>query len=211
MAEQDALNVFQRLLLSQRDVASLDKDVTVGGFGGGYAGISGDFVVSACRQVLRAHGIAAFASVTSCHETETTTSKGKTAYKTDVTVDVTFVNVDDPSDRFVATGVGSGIDFGDKAPGKATTYAKKYALMGALLMTTKDDDEGRPGDAIAAPELRELMQEANGILSGPFFTATERDAALTKAEQITDVAMLTSYVGKLKATAEKRSVEEVAA
>ena len=58
-----------------------------------------------------------------------------------------FVNIDNP-DEFVETMVyGDGVDTGDKAPGKAMTYADKYALMKAYKLSTGDDP-----DKDASPE-----------------------------------------------------------
>lgn len=58
-----------------------------------------------------------------------------------------FVNIDKP-DEFVETTVyGDGLDTGDKATGKAMTYADKYALMKAYKLSTGDDP-----DKEASPE-----------------------------------------------------------
>ena len=52
-----------------------------------------------------------------------------------------FVNLDN-TDEFVETTVyGDGLDTGDKAPGKAMTYADKYALMKAYKLSTGDDPD----------------------------------------------------------------------
>ena len=58
-----------------------------------------------------------------------------------------FVNIDNVSEYIDITAYGDGIDTGDKAPGKATTYADKYALMKAYKISTGDDP-----DKEASPE-----------------------------------------------------------
>lgn len=58
-----------------------------------------------------------------------------------------FVNIDNPSEYTETTVYGDGLDTGDKAPGKAMTYADKYALMKAYKLST-DDDPGKE----ASPE-----------------------------------------------------------
>lgn len=50
-------------------------------------------------------------------------------------------NIDDPMDNFDVLGFGYGIDPGDKGPGKATSYAVKYALLKALGLETGDDPD----------------------------------------------------------------------
>lgn len=58
-----------------------------------------------------------------------------------------FVNIDDPTEYIETTVYGDGIDTGDKATGKAMTYADKYALMKAYKLSTGDDP-----DKDASPE-----------------------------------------------------------
>lgn len=58
-----------------------------------------------------------------------------------------FVNIDNPSEYTETTVYGDGLDTGDKAPGKAMTYADKYALMKAYKLSTGDDP-----DKEASPE-----------------------------------------------------------
>lgn len=55
-----------------------------------------------------------------------------------------FVNLDKPDDYVEINTYGDGIDTGDKAPGKAMTYADKYALMKAYKISTGDDPDKDP-------------------------------------------------------------------
>ena len=58
-----------------------------------------------------------------------------------------FVNLDNVDEFIETTVYGDGLDTGDKAPGKAMTYADKYALMKAYKISTGDDP-----DKEASPE-----------------------------------------------------------
>lgn len=66
-------------------------------------------------------------------ETNTLFMRIKTTYK--------FVNMDKPDEFIETTVYGDGLDTGDKAPGKAMTYADKYALMKAYKLSTGDDPD----------------------------------------------------------------------
>lgn len=57
-----------------------------------------------------------------------------------------FVNIDKPEEFIETITYGDGIDIGDKASGKAMTYADKYALMKVYKLSTGDDPdkEGSP-------------------------------------------------------------------
>jgi hypothetical protein len=54
---------------------------------------------------------------------------------------VRFVNVEDPADHFDVETFGYGVDSQDKGPGKAMSYAVKYALLKALGLETGDDPD----------------------------------------------------------------------
>ena len=58
-----------------------------------------------------------------------------------------FINIEKPDESITITTYGDGMDTGDKAPGKAMTYADKYALMKAYKISTGDDP-----DKEASPE-----------------------------------------------------------
>jgi hypothetical protein len=64
-----------------------------------------------------------------------------TGYVCTIFMEFTFINPDAPEERMVAQGYGMGLDTQDKATGKAMSYAKKYALLNALLLETGDDPE----------------------------------------------------------------------
>lgn len=67
-----------------------------------------------------------------------------------------FVNIDNPDERIDIHTYGDGVDTQDKAPGKAMTYADKYALMKAYKITTGDDP-----DQNASDELKNINKTAN--------------------------------------------------
>jgi hypothetical protein len=61
--------------------------------------------------------------------------------RTQVHMTVRFANIDQPSDFIDVQSIGYGIDSQDKGPGKATSYAVKYALLKALGLETGDDPD----------------------------------------------------------------------
>ena len=52
-----------------------------------------------------------------------------------------FVNIDNPEEYIDIVSYGDGVDSQDKAPGKAMTYADKYALLKAYKIETGDDPD----------------------------------------------------------------------
>jgi hypothetical protein len=87
--------------------------------------------------------------------------------RTQVRMAVRFVNIDDAEDAIIVQTAGFGIDDQDKGPGKAISYAVKYALLKTLGLESGDDpDEDqdtivRPGIAdparVAAEEFKQKI------------------------------------------------------
>jgi len=72
--------------------------------------------------------------------------------RTEATILVRFVNVEMPSDFIEVESFGYGIDPQDKGPGKAITYAFKYALLKVFCLETGDDPERDSIEYQAAPK-----------------------------------------------------------
>ncbi len=74
---------------------------------------------------------------------DVTTTKTNTLFMRLETI-YRFVNIEKPEEYVDITTYGDGLDTGDKAPGKAMTYADKYALMKAYKISTGDDPDKDP-------------------------------------------------------------------
>lgn len=74
--------------------------------------------------------------------------------RTECSVTVRFVNIDEPTDYFDVPTLGFGVDGQDKGPGKAMSYAVKYALLKAMgLETGEDPDDDADTPAYQPPNL----------------------------------------------------------
>ena len=83
-----------------------------------------------------------------------------------IETEYTFINIEEPSESITITTYGDGMDTGDKAPGKAMTYADKYALMKAYKISTGDDPdkEASPENGYKKVEGRKINLKELGIL-----------------------------------------------
>jgi hypothetical protein len=61
--------------------------------------------------------------------------------RTEVTLQVAMVNIDAPSETVITHAFGFGIDSQDKGPGKAVSYAFKYAVLKLFSLETTDDPD----------------------------------------------------------------------
>lgn len=123
-------NIYQRLNAVMRDASSVpesDKKVN-----NQYSYISHSEVSRVLQKPLVDHGVVVVPTV------ESLTQEGNS---TIAQVRVDFVNMDEPGDRVSVTYYGYGIDNQDKGPGKAITYAVKYALLKVFCLSSGAADD----------------------------------------------------------------------
>lgn len=69
---------------------------------------------------------------------------------------VRIINLDKPEEYIEVESFGRGLDSGDKGFGKASTYARKYALLNAYKIATGEDpDDVKSKEMLAMKTLDE--------------------------------------------------------
>lgn len=126
-----APSLYRKILAVMAEVGFIEKEEAKGK-GLQYDYISHDAVAAALRPALIKHGIVVHPTVDD-HE--------KDGNRTELKVNVTFINADLPEDRLTVHSVGYGVDNQDKGPGKAMSYAVKYACMKLFMLNSADDIE----------------------------------------------------------------------
>lgn len=99
---------------------------------GQYTFVSHDAVAGAVQPLLVKYRINLIPSVV---------NRIQNGNRTEIDMKFSFVNVDNPSDKFESTFVGYGIDNQDKGVGKAVSYAKKYVCLQTFMLETGDDPD----------------------------------------------------------------------
>jgi hypothetical protein len=122
-------NIYQRMHEVMKAVSFVQKSTKEGFM---YKFVTHDNVTALIRKELVAQGIVALTDVT---------RREQDGNRTAVDVAVSFVNIDQPDDRVTVRAFGYGIDPQDKGPGKAISYAVKYAYLKAFALETGDDPE----------------------------------------------------------------------
>lgn len=136
------LNIYQRIneVRKKAHYAKKDKEVT----GQGYKAVTHDAVTALLRNHLIDQGVLIIPRLISSNMLEVgKTQKGSIIYRYEGKYEVDFVNCDSPEDRITVPGEAHANDSSDKAPGKATSYATKYAMLKLFSIETGEDDEGR--------------------------------------------------------------------
>ena len=158
MTEQDIkkLNIFERLSLITAEIGVVEKNLEVPTGGKkSYKAVSERDVLDAVKPIEAKYRVYSYPSSRQIVDRDTLVKE--TEYNGQVTRTNTlfmrvetvyrFVNIDKPEEFIETTVYGDGLDTGDKATGKAMTYADKYALMKAYKLSTGDDP-----DKEASPE-----------------------------------------------------------
>lgn len=132
------LNIYQRINNVMKKVKYVQKDAKIQG----YKAVTHDQVTSVLRQAMVDEGIVI---VPSQHEGALLVGKDEKnkmlLYKGQYVVK--FVNIDNPSDSMSMMIEAHANDNGDKAPGKALSYAVKSALLKVFCLETGENDESR--------------------------------------------------------------------
>lgn len=151
------LNIYQRINAVMQEVQYVQKDKAISGGGQSYKAVTHDQVVSVCRKALVKHGIVIYPEQL----------RGEILIKRDVSIDIKmhlysgdyaihFVNMDKPDDKVTVTINAHAADNGDKAPGKAITYATKAAILKTLNLETGENDESRTHEE-ALPDITDAL------------------------------------------------------
>lgn len=142
-----AMNIYQRINAVMKQVGYVKKDATVTGGGMNYKGVTHDYVLAVIRPYLVEFGIVVEPSLIADQWTEPRKGKeNSTNWLYEACYEVAFVNVDDGKDRAVVRIAGHANDSGDKAPGKALSYAVKFAMLKIFGIETGENEEGRTYD-----------------------------------------------------------------
>lgn len=146
------LNIYQRLIEVQKKVLSVQKNETVKMYENdkGYKAVTHDDVAAALHLPLAEAGIVLLPNVISYTATEFDVTKAKNGqsyvqkwYRTDIEVNVQWVNADNPDDRVGSTGHAFALDTSDKSYAKAYSLALKVILLKFHLLESRDGEESR--------------------------------------------------------------------
>ncbi len=151
-------NIYQRINAIMQEIGYIQKDKKNSFMKFNY--VSHDAVVSAMRPYWTKHGITVVFDVADHSVRDIQDEKGNNkGLMTSVVAEVTFINVDNPEDKIVVHTIGQGIDKNDLGPGKAMSYAYKYALLKTFALETGDDPENdgtdyKPNGGAKKPEAK---------------------------------------------------------
>ena len=217
-------NIYQRINEVRSKLAYIKKDATVSAGGGSYAAVTHDQVTAQLHDLMVENGIMTTVDQQSSRSEWRQRKSGADYIHYEGWYSITFINIEEPDDRFSVSIESHADDSGDKAPGKACSYAVKVQLLKTFFLETGVSDESRlesvrgydtalarlvdevneyldHNDALAIMLLaREAGQDmwSDVYNSAPSGKKTEFKKALTEAEKVGHEIFKTINQGILK-------------
>ena len=137
-----SMNIYQRINAVRKSITYIQKDKSVSaGSAGSYRAVTHDAVTGMVRQHLVEHGVIIAPTLIESmfHPKE----EGAKQRLYSASYDVRFINMDTPDECVTIRIEAHALDNGDKAPGKAISYATKYAILKLFNIETGEDEESR--------------------------------------------------------------------
>lgn len=136
------MNIYQRINEVRKAITYIQKDKSVSaGPAGSYRAVTHDAVTGMIRQHLVEHGV--IIAPTLIYSVFHPKEEGAKQRLYSASYDVRFINMDAPDECVTIRIEAHALDNGDKAPGKAISYATKYAILKLFNIETGEDEESR--------------------------------------------------------------------
>lgn len=180
------LNIYQRINEVRKKVWYAKKDKVVQGQG--YKAVTHDAVTALVRNPLIDHGILIVPRlITSTITVIGETKNGTPMIRYEALYEIDFVNCDDPEDRITVPIESHANDSGDKAPGKAASYATKYAILKVFNIETGEDEESRVEPYGGAPKVTQAQVAEMEELISDYGVDREKFLAFVKVSDLAEV------------------------
>ena len=155
------MNIYEKMLAITNEIGTVAKNLEVGVGKSQYKAVGEADVLKAVKELEAKYKVYSYPS--SRKIVDSSIMQTRKEYNGQVTegnqlfmrieVEYTFVNVEKTDEQIKIISYGDGIDTQDKAPGKAMTYADKYALLKAYkIVTGEDPDQQHSPDTVKIEE-----------------------------------------------------------
>lgn len=162
------MNIYEKLQAITIEIGNINKNLTVGEGKASYRAVGEADVLKAVKEMEAKHKVYSYpcnrkiidsSMLQTKKEWKGQVKEGNQIFLRLETV-YRFVDIEKPEDHIDITTYGDGMDTQDKAPGKAMTYADKYALLKAYkIITEEDPDQNSSPDNIKIEDKKDKVTE----------------------------------------------------
>lgn len=163
-------NIVAATIAVMKEVKGIDKTMQIGTGQNSYKGVSDQEVKKIIGDSMQKNGLAIFPTGiterTQVSEWDEETQYGKKHEQSIfANIQTTYLLTHASGEFMEIAGYGHGVDSQDKAAGKATTYALKYALLYTFMVPTGkiDDADNTHSDAIPTPQPKQSDANISGL------------------------------------------------
>lgn len=156
------MNLFEKIQAVSMEVMNIEKDMQVGSGNSAYKAVSDTAVISAVKRAEEKYKLISIPIKVERIDGDVILGvvdqygKQSKTYVDNIKMTTEIIDLENPTDRISVESFGKGIDTGDKGFGKASTYARKYALLNAYKIFTGEDP-----DKDASPKENEVQAKAD--------------------------------------------------
>ena len=163
----EKLNLYEKIQAVSNEVRNISKDMTVGSGTYSYKAVSDIDVTLAVKDAEQKHKLVSIPIKQELINSEVIRIQKKNneeglTYVDTIKMTVRIIDLEDTSTFIDIESFGKGIDSGDKGFGKASTYARKYALLNAYKIATGEDpdaEKSKETTTAKTPELKRMEVE----------------------------------------------------
>lgn len=163
--EERTMNIYEKIQAVSNEIKSIEKNMTVGKGANSYKAVSDIDVVTAVKKAETKYKIVSIPYSQELVKSEVLNVAKGDNYESVKYVDIVkmitrIVDVENPEHFVEIVTFGRGLDTADKGFGKASTYARKYALLNAYKIATGEDpdkDKSQPDKVVKKDEKREIV------------------------------------------------------
>lgn len=213
MEEIKKMNIYEKIMWAGNEAHGVEKSIEVG-FGNSKYKATGDGdVLRKAKMVESKYRLLTLVTdMEVIYETEKTVlgtggKPDRTTFIKDIKVTTRIVNIDNPQEYIDVTSLGRGEDSGDKLYGKASTYARKYALLNIFKLVTGDDpdhEESTKGVSKTAGTKSTIAKTKNDLS-----TVVGKEKETKAQEEIKD--LLVKYFEKVKGKENQEAISMASA
>lgn len=148
------MNLYEKMQAITAEISTVAKNLKIESGKQKYKAVSEADVLAAVKPLEEKYKVYSYPCARQVVDSGEYTSKDSKRLFMRLETVYRFVDCENPADYLDITTYGDGLDSGDKAPGKAMTYADKYALLKAYKIQTGEDP-----DKEASPEMESMTPD----------------------------------------------------
>lgn len=138
-------NIYQRIQAVTNEIKFIEKNIEVGSGRSTYNAVGDSDVIKKVNEAEKKCGLVSIPVKQELVKTDIIKVAGRDGetykYVDIVKMTIQIINIDNPEEVIEVESFGRGLDSGDKGFGKASTYARKYALLNAYKIATGEDPD----------------------------------------------------------------------